>query len=192
MLVRGLLVAGGLVGIVVLVSGCGGSRAPSVANVATTSSPATQTTVSTPTGSPASREAGITALASCLNDHGLTATVGSAGTAPNNVVSIGGVIVSGSSPGTPAFQAAMQACRKYLPGGGPPAMSPSQKAEWAKAMTSFAACMRKNGVTSFPDPTGAGTFPAGFLGRLDPGSAQFQSAVKACEPLEPGFGPRFG
>ena len=61
------------------------------------------------------------AFAACLTAHGFTASVGSAATAGNNVLSIEGVIVSGNvDPSSPQFQAAMAACRKYLPGGGPP------------------------------------------------------------------------
>lgn len=86
----------------------------------------------------------------------------------------------------------MRACRKYLPGSGPPGMTPSQKAEWVTAMSQFAACMRANGVQGFPDPTGAGTFPSGFFNRVDPDSSRFQGALETCRPLEPKFGPRMG
>jgi hypothetical protein len=81
----------------------------------------------------------------CLSQHGFAAAVGSAGSAPNKSLSIAGVIVSGNvDPSSPQFQAAMQACRKYLPGGGPPSLTPAQQAEWASAMAKFAACMRTN------------------------------------------------
>jgi hypothetical protein len=131
-------------------------------------------------------------LATCLRSHGLTADVGSPANTSQPAVSLAGVVVTGTDPSSPRFQAAMQACRRYMPGGGPPEMSPTQKAEWETAMTGFAACMRKNGVPSFPDPTGAGTFPPGFLNDLDPTSAQFRSALNTCRKLEPSFGPRFG
>jgi hypothetical protein len=84
----------------------------------------------------------------------------------------------------------MQACRKYLPGGGPPALTPAQRAEAAKGMVAFASCMRKNGVSSFPDPTGQGTFPPGSLARLDPNTPVVHTAFKDCESLEPTVGPR--
>jgi len=84
----------------------------------------------------------------------------------------------------------MQACRKYLPGGGPPSLTPAQAAEWAQAMTKFAGCMRANGVPSFPDPSSDGRFPPGTLTKLDVTSPLVQKAFKACEPLEPKDGPR--
>jgi hypothetical protein len=99
--------------------------------------------------------------------------------------------ISGNvDPDSPQFQSAMQACRKYLPGGGPPTLTPAQQAEAAKAMLRFATCMRSNGVPSFPDPNGEGRFPLGSLSELDPNSPLVQSAFKACESLEPKVGPR--
>jgi hypothetical protein len=188
---RGFALAGILAGLAVLVAGCGGSKPPSVASITTTSPPAGEKTAAATGGSGSKRPSPVV-LATCLRDHGLTAEVGSAGSAPNDAISLAGVIVTGSDPASAQFKAALQACRKYMPGGGPPAMSPTQKAKWVTAMTGFAACMRKHGVPNFPDPTGAGTFPSGFFNGLDPSSAQFQSALKVCEPLEPNFGPRIG
>ncbi len=185
MLVRGVALAG----LVVIAAGCGGSKSPSIASITTTSSSGGQTTSTSPVGSkgPSSVE-----LATCLRDHGLSAEVGSPGNLSQAAISLAGVIVTGTTPSSPQFQAAMQACRKYMPGGGPPQMSPTQKAEWRTAMTAFAGCMRKNGVPSFPDPTGDGTFPQGFLQSVDPTSAGFQSALNTCKSLEPSFGPRIG
>ena len=192
MFARGLALVGGLVGLAVLVAGCGGSKAPSVASITTTSAPAGKTAVPGVSKSAPSKRPSPQALVACLGDHGLSAVVGSGANAPNGAVSLAGVIVTGAEPGTPRFQAALQACSKYMPGGGPPAMSPTQKAEWEAAMTRFATCMRKNGVPSFPDPTGEGTFPPGFLKHLDPTTTQFQGALTACRSLEPSFGPRIG
>jgi hypothetical protein len=81
----------------------------------------------------------------------------------------------------------MQACRKYLPGGGPPSMTPAEQAEWASAMAKFAACVRKNGVPNFANPK-FGKPPAGS--RIDPNSPLVQSAFKVCQSLEPKVGPR--
>jgi hypothetical protein len=190
MLVRGLALAGALASLAVLAAGCGGSKAPPVASIATTTGSSAPPAAST-TGGQSSKRSPVV-LATCLRAHGLTAEVGSPAQASQPAVSLAGVVVTGTDPGSPRFQAALQACRKYMPGGGPPQMSPTQKAEWVTAMTGFAACMRKNGVPDFPDPTGAGTFPSGFLGEIDPGSPRFQSAINACRKLEPSFGPRIG
>ncbi len=51
-------------------------------------------------------------------------------------------------------------------------------------MTKFAACMRKNGEPSFPDPNAQGQITV----NIDPGSAQFQKAQQACRKLLPNGG----
>ncbi len=173
-----------LAGLIGTVAGCGSSKTPSVASVPSTAGTATATAGP---AAPPSRAA----FAACLTSHGFTASVGSAATVGNDVLSIEGVIVSGNvDPSSPQFQAAMAACRTYLPGGGPPSLSPSQRAAAAKAMLSFAACMRQNGVPSFPDPNGRGMFPLGSIERIDPTSPLVQRAFKACQQLEPKVGPR--
>lgn len=56
---------------------------------------------------------------------------------------------SGINPSTPAFQGAMQVCKKQLPGGGPPAHASEQQKE---QLVATAECMRAHGVSTFPDP----------------------------------------
>jgi hypothetical protein len=130
------------------------------------------------------------AFALCLSSHGFAASVGSAANANGRTLNIFGVGVTGNvDPSSPQFQRAMQACRKFLPGGGPPALTPAQQAEAAKANLAFAVCMRQNGVPSFPDPNGQGFFPVASLSGLDPNSPLVQTAFKACESLEPKVGP---
>jgi hypothetical protein len=51
-------------------------------------------------------------------------------------------------------------------------------------LTRFAACMRKNGVPTFPDPNAQGQITM----NVDPGSAQFQQAQQACRRLMPNGG----
>lgn len=163
-------------------AGCGGSKTPSVANIGSA-----QTT----TAASASVSGDPAAFARCMTSHGFAASLGSAAKANGKELSIAGVVISGHvDPSSPQFQAAMQACRKYLPGGGPPTVTPAQQAEHAKAMASFAACMRKHGVPNFPDPNSQGMFTPGQLKQLDPTSPLFQTAFKACESLEPKVGPR--
>ena len=52
----------------------------------------------------------------------------------------------------------------------------------------FSACMRKHGVTNFPDPNGQGviTFHSGM--GIDPGSPAFRSARTTCDKLLPNGG----
>ena len=171
-----------LAGLTGTVAGCGGSGTPSVASVPSTAG----TTTAGPAASPSR-----TAFASCLTSHGFRASIGSAAAAGDRVLSIAGVIVTGNvDPSSPQWQSAMAACRKYLPGGGPPNLTPAERATAAKAMLGFAACMRENGVPSFPDPNGQGFLPPGSIRGIDRNSSLLQRAFKACEHLEPKIGPR--
>jgi hypothetical protein len=177
----------GLAGPVLLAAGCGGSKSPPVASLTTTSQGAGRVPASP--GSPASTP-GRAAFATCLGRHGFAASVGSAAAAPGRAVAIFGVVVTGNvDPTSPQFQTALRACRRYLPGGGPPSSTPAQRAQWATAMTAFAACMRRNGVPAFPDPSGEGTFPFGGLKGIDPSSPLVHRAFAACQSLEPKNGP---
>ena len=52
----------------------------------------------------------------------------------------------------------------------------------------FSACMRKHGVTNFPDPNGQGVITIHSGMGIDPGSPAFQSARTACAKLLPNGG----
>jgi hypothetical protein len=69
---------------------------------------------------------------------------------------------SGINPQSPAFQSAQNACSKLLPGGGRGLgrASASRKLEMVK----LAQCMRKHGLTTFPDPTASAPSPGAGLG----------------------------
>jgi hypothetical protein len=54
--------------------------------------------------------------------------------------------------------------------------------------TKFAACMRKNGVPNFPDPTSSGTVSIGPSSGIDPSSPKFQAAQQTCRKLLPNGG----
>jgi hypothetical protein len=72
---------------------------------------------------------------------------------------------------------------------GSPALAPSKMQRQAQLLT-LAACMRKNGVTNFPDPVnGSLILGADPRSGLDPFSPQFQAAQKACRYLEPQLSP---
>jgi hypothetical protein len=172
-----------LVALALVAAGCAGSKAPSVASLGTTSTRGETTT------SPA--KPSRAAFASCLSSHGFQASIGSTAATGSRSLSVFGVVIAGNvDPSSPQLQSALQACRKFLPGGGPPALTPAQQAEHAKAMASFAACMRKHGVPSFPDPNGQGIFSPGALEGLDPTSPLLQSAFKVCGHLQGKLGPR--
>ena len=178
MLGRTLGLAMTLAGLAVA-TGCGGGSVPSVAQLATT-------TTSSAAGA-RSTAPDRAALATCFTSHGFAASFGSGG---GGNLTFDGVAFSGNvDPSSPQFQAAVQACRKYMPSG-PPPPSAAQRAEGAKAMVRFAGCMRENGVPNFPDPDSDGTFSFSSLKQLGIGIPDFQSAFKTCEPLEPKVGPR--
>lgn len=52
----------------------------------------------------------------------------------------------------------------------------------------FSACMRKHGVTNFPDPNGQGVITFGSGAGIDPNSPTFASARAACQKLLPNGG----
>jgi hypothetical protein len=180
------VLAVGAAGIAAIAAGCGGSNPSSVASL-----PSTTGTTSTSQGGAKSAPRNNAAFVTCLRSHGLQASLGSAGgTGGSRIVTFFGVAITGADPASPQFQAALNACRKYLPGGGPPALTPAQQAEARWAYTRFAACMRSHGVPGFPDPNGAGFFPPGSLQKIGPGSPTVTKAFRTCESLEPKVGPR--
>ncbi|MEW2487756.1 hypothetical protein [Streptomyces sp. NPDC048411] len=97
-----------------------------------------------------------------------------------------GVDVEDPQPGKPMrvmgdgstdLNKAMQACRKYMPQGGPG--SPNEDPKAQEQMRKYAQCMRKNGVENFPDPGDGGM-------RLDnsiTGDPDFKKADKACQDI---------
>jgi hypothetical protein len=142
------------------------------------------------------------ALATCIRSHGVPnfpdpSNNGRGGlliqqsqrSGSGSSMEVNGVLVS-----APAFKAAMQACRKYLPNGGTP--SPAKTAQLKAQALAMARCMRSHGVPSFPDPqfqTGPGR---GFGIRLggpgiNPQSPAFQAAQSVCGPIF-GKGPGDG
>ena len=100
----------------------------------------------------------------------------------------GGGNGSDLNPSSPQFQAAQNDCKSLAPGGLTARSGTKNRANALK----FSECMRKHGITNFPDPTvqdnphekGVGfSMPAG----VDDNSPQFKSAAKSCQKLT-GFG----
>ena len=177
-----------------LAAGCGtGSHDPGVASLG---APATTTTAagsSAPSG-PGSGPGGAATLtlksadaakfAACMRAHGVPNFPD-----PNTQGAISIGPGSGIDPGSAKFNAAQQHCRKLLPNGGNP--SPQQQARMRAAALAFSACMRRHGVTDFPDPTfsdgGARIkITGGSSSDLDPRSPVFQAAQHACNGKLPG------
>lgn len=167
----------GIAALALAAAGCGGgSKGPSVASLGTTGTTTTTTSSSGGSGSSAGNAnatASFVAFANCMNKHGVQATVGTGGH---------GISVSPGNASPAQMQAAQKACQKLLPGGGPQALSPAQKAQMIKTELALAKCMRKHGYPSFPDPGSDGTLDLKQTGAFDPTSTQFQSAMQACRP----------
>ncbi|WP_327587883.1 hypothetical protein OHA25_13450 [Nonomuraea sp. NBC_00507] len=80
---------------------------------------------------------------------------------------------------SPAFKKAAEACAEFMPAP-PPQTDPN--ATWSTAdKLKYAACMRDNGVPSFPDPDAGG----GFKLNDDPNTPQFKKAEEACKQYQP-------
>jgi hypothetical protein len=166
--------AGGLLGLALVAgAGCGGgSHAPAVANLGTT----TRSSGSTPTSA--------VPWANCMNAHGIHASA-----APHGYISVPPDVDKNSTQ----FQAAQAACRRLLPlvdqGGGGPRSTPREGAKMLK----FSRCMRKHGVPSFPDPTFVnGLWTPGDMAPgsgIDASSPKFEAAQSICQRIAP-FGKR--
>jgi hypothetical protein len=79
--------------------------------------------------------------------------------------------------------AAMAACKKFLPNGGEPPKMDAAAIEQARQMSK---CMRENGVPNFPDPgpNGEMRIDGNKLG-TGPGEPAFDAAEKACARFRP-------
>jgi hypothetical protein len=185
----------------IALAGCGGSKAPAVANLGTTTSSGTTTTTTTSAAAsgrgapetPAQLESDALKYSQCMRSHGV----------PNfpDPSPGGGFIFqagTGLNPGSPAVRRAQAKCKKYM-GGSPlgPGTVTHPTAQWLAQMVKAAACMRRHGYPDFPDPrTSVPSNPFGnsgagvisnidgvifiFPGSIDTTSPQFYRAADAC------------
>lgn len=135
-----------------------------------------------------SRAGSFLAFSECMRGHGVTNFPD-----PNPGGGINIPASSGINPGSPAFQAAQNTCRKQLPGGGPPAHASEQQKQQLFATSQ---CMRDHGVSGFPDPVtrssppsdpqpysiveGTGNLWLLVPATINPSSPAFNQAAKAC------------
>jgi hypothetical protein len=115
----------------------------------------------------------------CMRSHGV----------PNfpDPGSGGGIQINSSSginPQSPAFQSAQKACAKLGPGGGP-LRGPVSEARKLQ-MLRLSECMRRHGLSSFPDPTSTPPSPGNGLGIAFGGGGSF-IAVPQALLQSPGF-----
>jgi len=136
-----------LVPLIVLAPGCGASTGPSVARMGATT---TTTAMTTTNASAATGSDPALAYARCMRSHGVPAFPDPA--------SGGGFFFktgSGVDPSLPGFKSAQASCKGLIPGGGPPAAGTSTRPD-SGALAHFdavAKCMRRHGISDFPDPT---------------------------------------
>jgi hypothetical protein len=133
----------------VLVAGCGGTSGIPEGSVSASASAASAIT------------SGV-AFARCIRSHGVP-------NFPDPKVSAHTVRMgSASTPQSPAFQSALHSCQSLLPKGPPGPEAASPKAQ--ERMLNVSACMRKHGISGFPDPTTSPpSNPAGNSGIIGDG-----------------------
>jgi hypothetical protein len=90
-----------------------------------------------------SHENAFVGFSKCMRAHGVTNFPDPSG----HGINIGG---TGINPRSPAFKAAQTSCFKLLPGGGPQGHSASE--QQIQQATATAECMRRHGVSGYPDP----------------------------------------
>lgn len=174
-----LLAATVVASIALLASACGGPSTPGVASLTGHAANASHQSTSgkgTGTGTSGIPKRRLVDFAKCMRKHGVKDFP--EGTGP---IKIG----AGSSldPNSPTFKAAQQACQSLLP---KPSAAQIQKMK--ENALKYSKCMRKHGLTNFPDPTvsaGGGGIgirigAKGSGGSLDPSSPTFRAAQKAC------------
>jgi hypothetical protein len=161
-----------------LMAACGGgASSPSVASLGKTTGttvPDLGANVTTPPTAAQYQQA--LKFSQCMRAHGI-------GEFPDPGVG-GGIQASGAghdsnlNPNNRTFSAAQKACQKFSPG--PP--SAQQQAQTEARGLAFSACMRRNGVASFPDPQ---LMPGGRLliritSNVDANSPTFKAAQQKC------------
>ena len=181
----------------VVLAGCGGSKSPSVATVPTTTSSSAAGSTNTSGGAAGS---GSTPTQAQLQQDALeyARCMRSSGVPDFPDPSPGGGFTfhpgAGVDPSSPAFKAAQARCRKLMPGPAAPGSTTHPSAQWLAHMVKVARCMRRHGISSFPDPTTTVPSLPGFVGvisdiegvifvfpaSIDTQSPTFTRAAKAC------------
>jgi hypothetical protein len=87
-----------------------------------------------------------------------------------------------------AIVALISACGSSAPAATGSSGSGNNTAAHAQEAVKFAECMRKNGVSSFPDPNASGKLTIDEIANgssLDTSTPAFKQAISACKNLEP-------
>jgi hypothetical protein len=165
-----------LAGLVLAATACGVTRPARVAQLGTT----TTRSASSASDSP---QTGALAFAHCMRSEGVLSfpDPGAGGVIPKESLQQLGV-------SSTRFQAAVQACRHLLPGGG---RTPDQaeRQQVTQEGVQFARCVRSHGVPNFPDPGSDGRIPDPATVGVDQGSPKFRAANQACGRYRPPYIP---
>jgi hypothetical protein len=119
------------------------------------------------------------AFAQCMRDHGVNLP---------DPGSTSGPVQLNVDPTT--MDAAQNACKSKLKGQNLKTPSAAEQARMRDALLKFSACMRAHGI-NMPDPQFSGNgaiLRGGADSSIDPNSAEFQAAQKACEKNLPNNG----
>jgi hypothetical protein len=167
--------------------GAAGAAVACAVAIAACGSTSDGTTTSGSAAPDPARYAQFLGFSKCMRSHGLPSFPD-----PNAGGGIALPAGSGLNPSSPAFKAAQATCSKLLPGGGPGNQHPT--AEQIGLARRVSECMRKHGVSDFPDPTlKQPSSPAGYSiledrggvilavpSTISPQSPVFVQASKAC------------
>ena len=167
--------------LVLVVSACGGSSGPSVAQISSNSTTASSTPTASARSGPDSAQAQELALlgfSRCMRQHGIPSfpdpqqyadgTYGFANLAKLRQ------LVRGTHN-----QDAYTTCQPDLVKAG--IDTPQNITKLAADNLAYAKCMRNNGVSDFPDPNSNGRF-GGQIKNLDTNTPTYQKAQTACQP----------
>jgi hypothetical protein len=164
-----------LVGVALLVAGCGAS------------SPTTTSTTTAGSGGPPKN--GIQTaykFSECMRNHGVTNFPDPVVHQSGNSTSIG-IQVNPSETSSPAFKTAQKDCAGILPMPSA-AQQAAQQRQQTQDMLSFAHCLRSNGVNDFPDPDAQGRLTLQMIqaAGIDLHAPSVISAADKCVPASHG------
>jgi hypothetical protein len=172
-------------GATLLTAACsGGSSNPQVASLGQGHGVGSSAATANPTGNPTQL---LDEWAACMRSHGDPGQVDPTVTASKDIdITISPAIPGGWDGGPsgqdPTATGPGRYCRQYVTaaqqalGGGPGSMPHYTTAQLVK----YSECMRANGISDFPDPTG-GNLVISLGGDLNPASPVYQNAAKRCE-----------
>jgi hypothetical protein len=171
---RGVLGGVLVIGLALALAACGGGPSKSG------SSPTTNAAASSGGSGPAVPNSLLKQsleFAQCMRSHGVTNYPD-----PSSNGGSKSITQTGINTSSPTYQSAFKACQGYAPSG---TVTPSQQSHANAAQLLFAQCMRKHGVTNFPDPSAnpnGGPQSVTNYG-INPNSPTFKAANSACQGL---------